>query len=477
LLTGRAPLVGESPTATLLLQQQAEPKPVTELRPDVPAGLASVLARMLAKRPQDRFQTPKEIVAALAPFVDAGKTDVQRPVDSPVLAPDRQQRRRRSLLIAGAVAALFFIAFGIWSHMHRGPDTTPDNPAPPDKKDGVTIKPGNKKNGVDADTKKPAITASAIKNGKWTVLDSGVNDRLNAVAFVDDQVGLAVGEHNTIVRTTDGGKTWRRVLERKQNGSNLTQVLITGPKEAWAIGFAGSALLHSSDAGDTWEQIKTPDVGPFGIGGISLAAADKSIFLLGDHRLLFRTDDGGKNWIRLNFPGMRTYWYSSNFIFFDAKHGFFTTRGGQVNGDLFFCTTEDGGRNWQVRKMERTDRRSWAQGVTVRFADKDHGWFIPHYSGTIHATTDGGKTWTPQELGDENKNVSIDHLTVVDKHTVFVRVSGGEVRATIDGGKSWHLLSAAQVSRNIRGMSFPSAGRGFLVGDDGYVERFDAAKE
>jgi hypothetical protein len=54
-----------------LLQHQGEPAPdVRQYRPDVPEQLAGVLATMLAKRPEDRFQTPTDLTAELASCTD-----------------------------------------------------------------------------------------------------------------------------------------------------------------------------------------------------------------------------------------------------------------------------------------------------------------------------------------------------------------------------------------------------------------------
>src|SRR5262249_10530752 len=44
--------------------------PLSQLRTDIPAGLDAVLERMLAKDPRERYRTPAEVAAALAPFVD-----------------------------------------------------------------------------------------------------------------------------------------------------------------------------------------------------------------------------------------------------------------------------------------------------------------------------------------------------------------------------------------------------------------------
>jgi serine/threonine protein kinase/DNA-binding beta-propeller fold protein YncE len=66
LLTGRVPFPGESVAGKLLRHQLDEPEPVERLRPGVPPGVAAVVRRLMAKRPEDRYQTPAEVVAALA---------------------------------------------------------------------------------------------------------------------------------------------------------------------------------------------------------------------------------------------------------------------------------------------------------------------------------------------------------------------------------------------------------------------------
>ena len=42
--------------------------PLHEVVPDVPEGLSAVVARMMAKKPEDRYQTPAELIAALTPW-------------------------------------------------------------------------------------------------------------------------------------------------------------------------------------------------------------------------------------------------------------------------------------------------------------------------------------------------------------------------------------------------------------------------
>jgi hypothetical protein len=67
LLTGRPPFPGGTVLQQLLAHQEQAPTPVTRLRPDVPREVVPVLERLLAKDPARRFQTPAELLAALAP--------------------------------------------------------------------------------------------------------------------------------------------------------------------------------------------------------------------------------------------------------------------------------------------------------------------------------------------------------------------------------------------------------------------------
>src|SRR5581483_12005391 len=68
LLTGQPPFPGGTLAVKLLAHRQREPPALEYLRPDVPAGLALVVRRMLAKHPDERYQTPREVAEALAPY-------------------------------------------------------------------------------------------------------------------------------------------------------------------------------------------------------------------------------------------------------------------------------------------------------------------------------------------------------------------------------------------------------------------------
>jgi serine/threonine protein kinase len=75
LLTGRLPFPGGTTLEKLVRHGTEEPTPVESLRPEVPAAMAAIVRRLMAKQPAERFQTPAELAAALAPFaVNTGGT-------------------------------------------------------------------------------------------------------------------------------------------------------------------------------------------------------------------------------------------------------------------------------------------------------------------------------------------------------------------------------------------------------------------
>lgn len=73
LLTGRAPFAEGNYAQRLLRHQSAAPPSLRALRGEVPASLEALVQRMLAKRPEDRFQDPGQVASALGRSKPLGK--------------------------------------------------------------------------------------------------------------------------------------------------------------------------------------------------------------------------------------------------------------------------------------------------------------------------------------------------------------------------------------------------------------------
>jgi eukaryotic-like serine/threonine-protein kinase len=69
LMTGRLPYPGDSPLERLSKRIGGRPVPIKEVRPDLPTSLVQVMDKLLAHKPQDRFQSAAEAAEALQSFM------------------------------------------------------------------------------------------------------------------------------------------------------------------------------------------------------------------------------------------------------------------------------------------------------------------------------------------------------------------------------------------------------------------------
>ena len=75
------------------------------------------------------------------------------------------------------------------------------------------------------------FTSTAQKG--WFEQASGVTIDLRSVCFVDYNVGLAVGDSGTVLKTTDGGGNWNSNMIPTTGG--LIKVQFSNDSTAWAI--------------------------------------------------------------------------------------------------------------------------------------------------------------------------------------------------------------------------------------------------
>jgi len=113
MLAGRMPFEATSVQSILFKQMTETPPPITELRPDVPPALAAVLARALAKKPEDRFQTMDEFAAALPSDDPRGGASPRQTLDMRARVAIARTTLRRWKW--AAVAAAVVGAAGTWT--------------------------------------------------------------------------------------------------------------------------------------------------------------------------------------------------------------------------------------------------------------------------------------------------------------------------------------------------------------------------
>ncbi len=156
LVTGAPPFSG-STTQKLLQHQLKEAPSLTTLDKTFPNGLSRVVAKMLEKKPDNRYQSPSEVIQALAEWlpeegsrkVKAGlsgaasaelentlseiKSSTERIGSSTRLALRKKQQQRRMMLWGGGAAAVLLVGalIGYLASGSSKPTTVVQQPPPP----------------------------------------------------------------------------------------------------------------------------------------------------------------------------------------------------------------------------------------------------------------------------------------------------------------------------------------------------------
>jgi serine/threonine-protein kinase len=128
--TGRRPVTGTSAPEIMANQVSAAPAPLARVAPELPAALADVITRALAKDPAARWQSAADMAAALR---QAGATDrllAPREVRS---RTRRQWYRRTAILASGLLVGVIgavWLAVKVWRMMYAGERPAIDAMAP-----------------------------------------------------------------------------------------------------------------------------------------------------------------------------------------------------------------------------------------------------------------------------------------------------------------------------------------------------------
>jgi predicted Ser/Thr protein kinase len=216
LLTGRPPFPEGTAAEKLLAHASATPEPVTRLRPDVPAELAAVVEKMMAKDAARRYQMPVEVADALAPFTRAAAQEVLPLAELAAPAPHRAPRRRWAVFAVTAAASvlaaggLLLAAASAWwgfAHFRKGNPERPDDRPPP-------VSPAREAEEVYYD-----CTVVAAGDGRLSVRDTGRIEHSAAVA-----PGASITLDGTVCKLEDlpqGAKV--KLGVRRERG---TQVIV-----------------------------------------------------------------------------------------------------------------------------------------------------------------------------------------------------------------------------------------------------------
>ena len=134
---------------------------------------------------------------------------------------------------------------------------------------------------------------------RWSKQRSRTTDSLFGVSFASGRVGYAAGAAGRIIKTIDGGATWRRLSSGTR--AALVAVDFADVSRGWAVG-AGLAVatgdvvpvvVRTLDGGRTWKRQTLPRAAsPTAVESLGHDAA----WIATDDGTVFVTADGGESW-------------------------------------------------------------------------------------------------------------------------------------------------------------------------------------
>jgi photosystem II stability/assembly factor-like uncharacterized protein len=249
----------------------------------------------------------------------------------------------------------------------------------------------------------------------WTLMGLEKTERISRIAldpFNADvayaaAMGTTWGENpeRGVFKTTDGGKTWEKVLYIDQktgaadlamapdNPNKLLAAMWEHRRWPWFFksGGPGSGLYITTDGGKNWKKLTHENGLPKGdLGRIGIAFAQNKpniVYALveAEKNVLLRSDDGGFTWKTVNDqPGVsdRPFYYSD-------------IRVNPRNENIVYAlasslkVSEDGGKNF-------TELTKWGQAHSdfqAMWIHPDGEFMVVGNDGGIVISLDRGKTW------------------------------------------------------------------------------------
>ena len=296
-----------------------------------------------------------------------------------------------------------------------------------------------------------------------------VDPRNSDIVFVAAEGSVwGPGGDRGLYKTTDGGKTWKKVLEISENtGVNNVVMDPENPDVLYATseqrrrhvytkigGGPESAVYKSTDNGETWRKIMKglPGVDIGGMG-IDVSPADHNVLYLiveaADNKGgFFRSTDRGESWQRMSDYSASGQYY--NEIYCDP-----VDVNKVISVETYSKVTLDGGKTWS--NLGNDNRHVDDHALWIDPSDTKH--MMIGSDGGAYETYDSGNKW----LFKSNLPVTQFYRVGVDNDTPFYNIYGGTQDNNTFGGPSQNTSNKGVTSEDWHAIL---GGDGFWVQPD-----------
>ena len=291
----------------------------------------------------------------------------------------------------------------------------------------------------------------------WTASDTTCSSPVSSFSFPSPATGYLALQNGNLLRTLDGGRTWRR--RTAVPGTAVTaaaskvvprDIVFVTDDLGFAVTNAGT-MFRTRDGGGTWEPVLAAGV-PLDALFFTDAATG---YAVGAASTLLRTTDGGRTWSARPVPVLAEL----SSIHCAGRTCLATTaRGDQI------LRSADAGDTWSavvpateplLAAAPATPSRAVAVGI----------------DGTVVLSDDGGALFS--RVGGRVAG-TFDRLQATSSATAYAYGRGGSLARTTNGGRSWDDLGAA-TSDAVVSVSFPRPATGFALDAVGELLRTDNA--
>ncbi len=290
-------------------------------------------------------------------------------------------------------------------------------------------------------------------------------------------------EERGIYKTTDGGKTWKKTLF-VTNATGVIDVAVTPgnfnvmyaaawEKDRKAWNFLGngddSGIYKSTDAGETWTKISTPESGfptGEGVGRIGLAVFDgNTVYAIHDNQAMRTGKPKKKDPNRLDKDDFKTMTVEA-FLNIDNK---------KLNTYLKSNGFQEKYRADNVKQMVRSGNVQPAD-LAKYLEDANAMLFDTEVIGAeVYRSDDGGKTWkkTHDDFLDDlfySYGYYFAQIAVDPNNKNKIYTGGVPIIKSDDGGKTWVSINRENVHADHHSIWINPKMSGHIInGNDGGV--------
>lgn len=222
-------------------------------------------------------------------------------------------------------------------------------------------------------------------------------------------------------------------IYKKKINSNLRGISVVDSSTAWACGSNG-IILRTTDGGSSWQEFKVKGYETLDFRDIEAFDKYTAIVMCIDApAFFFKTNDGGKTWKR-KYMNRDPRIFFDGFAFWDSKNGIAFSD--PIDGKFYFVKTNDGGETWKdisnmnISSSSKNEGGFAASGTSIAVYGKDLVWFGTGGSdkSRIYFSEDAGLNWRAVDVPIKSGNSSSGVFSIAFKDELNGIAVGGDYK-------------------------------------------------